>query len=321
MQPIQGLHHITAVAGDPQRNVDFYHHILGQRLIKTTVNFDDPGTYHLYYGDEIGTPGTALTFFPWLHMRRGRLGSGETGAMAYTITPDSIGFWRDHLKRQGIAVEEIQRFSAPALIFADPDGMQLELIPEEAPAEIRFWQDGPIPEQHALRGFHGVTLWLNEIEPTAQLLQKQFGYRLANQQENRFRFQADSQAIGMTIDLLHKPGLPRGDFGSGSIHHIAFRTQDDPEQLAYWQSLLLAGMHVTPVQDRQYFHSIYFREPGGVLFEIATDGPGFLIDETVETMGSALRLPPWHESRRAEIESILPPIERKPVVKAEPSYA
>jgi glyoxalase family protein len=240
--------------------------------------------------------------------------------VAYSIHPDSTGFWRDHLTRQGIAIEEKTRFGAPLLAFADPDGMALELVANEGKASFQVWEDGPIPAQHVLRGFHGVTLWLDEIEPTARLLTEQMGYTFAGQEGARYRYQGASGDIGLNVDLLHKPGLSRGSLGRGSVHHIAFRTVDDSEQLEYQSRLRQAGLHVTPVQDRQYFHSIYFREPGGVLFEIATLGPGFLYDEPVTELGSGLKLPPWYEPNRAEIEHILPPLQRKPVLKAEASF-
>ncbi|MBX3060457.1 MAG: ring-cleaving dioxygenase [Anaerolineae bacterium] len=309
MQPIQGLHHITAVAGDPQANINFYHQVLGQRFVKKTVNFDDPGTYHFYFADEVGTPGTVLTFFPWRHMRRGERGNGETAAVAYTIAPDSIGYWRERLAAHGVVVGEMQtRFDTAVLPFHDPDGMPLELIASGEKGNFRHWASGPVPEEHALRGFHGVTLWLNAVEPTAAVLTEQMGYTFVGQEGSRYRYRGASADGGLYVDILHRPGQRRGSFGAGSIHHIAFRTVDDSEQLEYLQSLRQAGLQVTPVQDRQYFHSIYFREPGGVLFEVATDAPGFLIDETVEELGSHLKLPPWYEQHRAEIENALPSV-------------
>ncbi len=319
MKPIQGLHHITAVASDPHKNAEFYHHILGQRLVKKTVNFDDPGTYHLYYGDEVGTPGTIMTYFPWQHMRRGRRGNGETAAMAYAIRPEAMGFWQKWLKKNGISTGELQtRFGADVLPFTDPDGLPLELITSDAPATLQFWNDGPIGEAEALQGFHGVTLWLDEVEPTAMLLIEQLGYRFVDQDGNRFRYKADAQDIGTYIDILHRPGQPSAQFGAGSIHHIAFRTEDDAEQLQYFEKLRHARFQVTPVQDRQYFHSIYFRSPGGVLFEIATDAPGFAYDEAVPELGTHLKLPPWLEKHRPDIEQRLPEIELKPVTSATP---
>lgn len=322
MQPVKGLHHITAVAKDPQRNVDFYRQVLGQRLVKTTVNFDDPGTYHFYFGDAVGTPGTILTFFPWRHMAPGETGNGETAVVAYTIAPHSLDFWGAHLERQGLAYNVLPpRFGAPALAFRDPDGMRLELIAGDERAPLRHWADGPIPEEHALRGFYGVTLWLDAVEPTAVLLTEQLGYQFVGQEENRTRYRAASQDAGLYVDILHRPGQPGGRFGAGSIHHIAFRAVDDEEQLEYMRKLRGAGQRVTPVQDRQYFHSIYFRSPGGVLFEIATDGPGFSIDEEIPELGERLKLPPWLEPQRGRIEAVLPPFERKPIVKAEVGHA
>ncbi|MBK8905151.1 MAG: ring-cleaving dioxygenase [Anaerolineaceae bacterium] len=317
MKPVQGLHHITAVASNPQTNLDFYHHILGQRLVKKTVNFDDPGTYHLYYGDEVGTPGTIMTYFPWPHMRRGRKGNGETAAMAYTIRPEAMGFWQNWLKKNGISTGEIQtRFGADVLPFTDPDGLTLELVTSDDPATLQHWTGGPIGAKDALQGFHGVTLWLDEVEPTANLLIEQMGYHFTGQEGSRYRYQAGGEDVGLYVDILHRPGQSAAQFGAGSIHHIAFRTVDDSEQLEYFNKLRQAHFHVTPVQDRQYFRSIYFRSPGGVLFEIATDAPGFLYDEPVAELGTHLKLPPWLEKNRPAIKERLPQIELKPVVPA-----
>lgn len=297
------------MAGDPQANLDFYHTVLGQRLVKRTVNFDDPGTYHFYFADETGTPGTVMTFFPWPHAKRGTPGNGETAAVAYAIRSESLAYWRERLTAHGISVAEGgTRFGEPVLAFDDPDGIRLELIATDTPATIRHWIDGPVPEDHALRGFHSVTLWLDEIEPTAGLLVAHMGYKFYGQEGSRARFAAASEDVGLYVDLLQRAGQPRGRFGVGSIHHIAFRTADDGEQQEYLDALRAAGFGVSPVRDRQYFHSIYFRSPGGVLFEIATDAPGFLLDETVESLGEVLKLPAWFEPRRAEIEAFLPPI-------------
>jgi len=316
MQPIQGIHHITAFAGDPQANVDFYRTVLGQRLVKTTVNFDDPGTYHFYYGDQIGTPGTIMTYFPWPQGRRGVRGNGEIGAVGYTISPGSVGYWQERLKAMGLPVSNIEtRFGAEVLPLRDPDGVALELIAHDGPASIEPWPAGPIPAEHALRGFHGVTLWLAEAEPTAALLTEQMGYELVGQEDNRWRFAAAGNDIGLFVDILVDPERPRGRMGTGSVHHVAFRTRDDDEQLAYQQLLAQNGFGVTEVKDRQYFHSIYFRSPGGVLFEIATDAPGFALDEPVETLGERLKLPPWLERQRDNIESILPEFTLKPIEK------
>ena len=309
MNPIQGLHHITAMAGDPQANLDFYHALLGQRLVKRTVNFDDPGTYHFYFADETGTPGTVLTFFPWPHAKRGTPGNGEATAVSYAIRPESIDYWRERLAAHGVTVgEPLTRFGETVLPFRDPDGMAVELVATAAPATVAHWSNGPVPAGHALRGFHSVTLWVGDGAATAALMIDHLGYKLAGSEGDRTRLAAASDAVGLYVDLVQRPGQPRGRFGTGSIHHVAFRTVDDAEQLEYLAALRAAGFGVSPVRDRQYFHSIYFREPGGVLFEIATDAPGFLYDEPVEALGEALRLPPWLEPRRAEIESFLPAI-------------
>lgn len=312
LNPVQGLHHITAVAGDPQRNVDFYQNVLGQRLVKTTVNFDDPGTYHLYYGDEMGSPGTILTFFPWAHVRPGTPGNGEATAVGYAIPRDSVEYWQARLREHKVvAGEPQQRFGETVIAFRDPDGMALELVATDRLPAFQHWTDGPVPADHALRGFYSVTLWVDEVASTARILESGLGYVSAGNEGARHRFVADSPDMGVIVDLLHRPGEPRGRFGAGSIHHIAFRVEDDAEQLAYQNALRAAGLQVTPVQDRQYFHSIYYRVPAGVLFEMATDPPGFLFDEGVDQLGSGLRLPPWLEPQRAQIEAVLPALRRE----------
>jgi glyoxalase family protein len=307
------------VTRDAQQNVDFYRNVLGQRLVKKTVNFDAPDTYHFYFADQTGTPGTVLTFFAWQNVKRGIRGNGETAAVAYTIPSGSIGFWQDYLTGKGISVQPVeQRFGMDVLPFDDPDGMRIELITAGAPSGVDHWEMGPIPREHALRGFHSVTLWLEEIDLTADLLLNPMGYSFVAQEGNRHRFIGGVNALASTLDILHRPTKPEdileaAQFGGGSIHHIAFRVPTDELQLEYQSALRAAGYGVTPVRDRTYFHSIYYREPGGVLFEIATEGPGFALDEPEETLGEALKLPPWFESQRSAIESELPPIHLKPV--------
>ena len=311
MKPIQGLHHITAVAKNPQENVDFYESVLGQRLVKKTVNFDDPGTYHLYYGDEIGTPGTIMTFFPWANMHKGRVGNGETSAVGYAIPKGSVVYWRDRLASMKVTIDkEETRFGEEVLVFKDAEGIQIELVATDDPSTIQFWDEGSVPEEHALRGFHSVTLLLDTVGPTAELLIDQMGYLFVGQEGGRYRYKGASNDRGLYIDIAENPGGQRGAFGAGSIHHIAFRTVDDEEQLEYRQVFANAGHQVTPVRDRQYFHSIYFREPGGVLFEVATDAPGFLYDEPVDDLGNNLKLPPWLEGQRDALEQRLPAITR-----------
>jgi len=314
MDPIKGLHHVTAVTRDPQRNVDFYRNVLGQRFVKKTVNFDAPDTYHLYFADETGTPGSVLTFFGWPTMKRGIRGTGETTAVAYNIPTGSMGFWHSYLKSKGIDLLSVeQRFGVDVLPFDDPDGMRVELVASGASPDIRHWADGPLPQEHALSGFHSVTLWLDQLEPTTDLLTLQMGYTFTGQEGDRYRFTGGRGVLGTTLDISHHPARPEDApaeavFGAGSVHHIAFRIPTDEMQLEYQSALRAAGHDVTPVIDRKYFHSIYYREPGGVLFEIATEPPGFTGDEPVDALGEKLVLPEWFEPNRREIEQGLPPI-------------
>jgi glyoxalase family protein len=321
MEPIKGLHHVTAVTQDAQVNVDFYRNVLGQRFVKRTVNFDAPDSYHFYFADETGTPGTVLTFFVWQNVKRGVRGNGETAALAYNIPAGSIAFWQDYLEAKGAPLQPVvERFGVQVLPFDDPDGMRVELIASESSLDVRHWENGPIPEAHALRGFHSVTLWLEEIEPTADLLIDQMGYSFVGQEGNRHRFIGGINSLANTLDILHRPKQPEdmpdeAIFGAGSIHHIAFRVPTDEMQLEYQSALRAAGYGVTPVRDRSYFHSIYYREPGGILFEIATEGPGFAIDEPVNKLGESLKLPEWFEPNRNAIEQDLPPITLQPIEK------
>lgn len=317
MDPIKGLHHVTAVARDPQRNVDFYRNVLGQRLVKRTVNFDSPDTYHFYFADETGTPGSIITFFAWPGMRRGVRGNGETNTVAYNVPVGALPFWEKRLKQNDIAIGKIEsRFNQNVLPFTDPDGMNLELVEVENLPSIQHWEDGPIPREYALHGFHSVTLWVDEAEPTASLLTEGMGYRFAGAEADRQRFKGDPNAVGHIVDVVERPQKMPAGFGAGSIHHIAFRVPKDDDQLKYQSMLNEAGFRVSPVMDRSYFHSIYFREQGGVLFEIATDSPGFLIDEPKDTLGEGLKLPAWVEPQRAEIEASLLPFALNPIEKA-----
>jgi catechol 2,3-dioxygenase-like lactoylglutathione lyase family enzyme len=307
---ISGLHHVTAIASDPQRNLDFYVGVLGLRLVKRTINFDDPGSYHFYFGDSRGTPGTILTFFPWPGARRGQRGSGEVEATAFAIPAGSVVYWLERLKAHKVTTSQApERFGEAVIRFADPDGMPLELIASTLSDEVQPWSVAAVPVEHALRGFHSVSAALEGYERTAKLLTETFGYTLAHSAGNRFRFTAPgASGAGQSIDLLCVPDGRRAFGGAGSVHHIAFRAKDDAEQLAWREKIAGLGYSVSPVMDRTYFHSIYFREPGGILFEIATDPPGFTADEPLDELGQHLRLPPWMEEARAEIEPLLPPI-------------
>lgn len=291
---ISGIHHITAIASDPRANLAFYRDFLGLRLVKKTVNFDDPGTYHLYYGDAAGHPGTILTFFPWPGAHRGRRGTGEVSVIQFEVPAGALRHFTLRANALGIEVSN-QRH----LTLFDPDGLRIELI--EGPESTG--------DPYAIRGFRGATISLEGHEATARLLTETFGFHLVDQHDNRFRYASDAGGIGSEVDLLCIPDARRGALGAGTVHHIAWRTESDETQLAWRERLAALGYNVTPVMDRQYFHSIYFREPGGVLFEIATDPPGFAIDEAPEQLGTHLKLPPWLEPQRAGIEQILPPLE------------
>ena len=307
---ITGLHHVTAIASDPQRTLDFYVALLGLRFVKRTVNFDDPTAYHFYFGDARGTPGTILTFFAWPGARRGIRGTGQIEAPAFAVPPDSVSYWLDRLKEHHVPAEKTSaRFGEEVLRFADPDGLVIDLIATISSAGFEPWTDSTVPVDHSLRGFHGVSIALEGYEQTAKLMTETFGYRLVEQLNNRFRLAAPSEAgAGRIVDLLCRPDGSPGRAAAGSVHHIAFRARDDAEQLVWRERLVDLGYNVTPVIDRTYFHSIYFREPGGVLFEIATDPPGFTLDESLEELGNQLRLPPWLEATRSQIEEVLPAI-------------
>jgi glyoxalase family protein len=307
---IKGLHHVTAIAGDPQRNLDFYAGVLGLRLVKRTVNFDDPGSYHFYFGDATGTPGTILTFFPWPTARRGSRGVGEIEATAFVIPPESTGYWLERLQDHRLSVAPVsQRFGDKLIRFADPDGMIIELIASRQAASGLHFLESAVPEEHAIRGLHGVTAALDQTESSARLLTDLFGYRLTVESGNRARYSAQpSDSFGREIDLVTTPGVPPGRSGAGTVHHIAFRVATANEQLKWQEKIADLGYGVSPVMDRTYFQSIYFREPGGILFEIATDVPGFITDESEAELGSRLRLPAWMERSRARIEAVLPAI-------------
>ncbi len=290
--PTSGLHHITVMAGEPQQNLDFYCGVLGQRLVKRTVNFDDPATYHFYYGDEAGNPGPILTFFPWPGAGPGTVGSGETTAVGYWLAAGSVDHWLDRLGERGHAPEVAERLGDTVIAFADPDGLPLELIASADAPQVQPWANSPIPEAHRLRGFHSVTLKLAELSASAELLTGTLGYQLVAGEGERHRFRAAGDQLGPYLDALVVGEQPPGRLGVGSVHHVAFRAADDDHQAAFRERLGADGRHVTTVQERQYFRSIYFHEPGGVLFEIATDGPGFATDEALDELGLGLTLPP-----------------------------
>ena len=305
---ISGIHHVTAIAGDPQTNVDFYSGVLGLRLVKLTVNFDDPGTYHLYYGDGVGHPGTIMTFFPWPQAPRGHRGTGQVTEVAFAVPPDAIGFWAARLSDRAIRFESFDRFGERVLSFPDPDGLGLEIIGTDPVREDRVYQAGPIPIQFAIAGFHSATLRQRDHSQTAALLTDVMGFKLVAEAGDRFRYAADSGEGAKLVDVVRAPNERSGRVIVGTVHHIAWRTPEDAQQLLWLDELTSLDYSVTPVIDRKYFHSIYYREPGGILFEIATDPPGFTVDQTEPELGSKLVLPDWLEPRRNQLQSVLPPL-------------
>jgi catechol 2,3-dioxygenase-like lactoylglutathione lyase family enzyme len=305
---LPGLHHVTAITAVPQENVDFYCGVLGLRLVKLTVNFDDPGSYHLYYGDERGSPGTIMTFFAWPGAPRGRVGPPQLTATAFAVPADALDYWAARLHEHLVAAQPRQaRFDEPVLSFADPDGLRLEIVGTAAPGG-HVPAAGPVPAAHAIRGFHGVTLSEEGYEQTARLLTHELGFRADGDEGNRFRYRTGGGEFATVVDLLCVPDARRGSMGAGVVHHVAFRTPDDEQQEAWRARIARLDYNISPVMDRTYFHSIYFREPGGVLFEIATDPPGFTVDEAAAALGTRLRLPPWLEPHRPELERVLPPL-------------
>jgi glyoxalase family protein len=303
---IVGLHHVTAIASDPQRNLDFYTEVLGLRFVKRTVNFDDPGTYHFYFGDDAGSPGTILTFFPWPHAARGHAGAGEVTKTAFSIPSTSLEYWQEWLSSQGLLLEQSKRFEEQVLTFPDPDGMKVEIVAHADATQPNAPRFSSVPPEHAIRGFFGVTLLEQEETETASILNL-MGFKKIGAEGKRMRYSAEGRALGNHIDLIVDPAAKFGRAGAGSVHHIAFRAKDDAAQKE-WREILAKHLQVTPVLDRTYFHSIYFREPGGVLFELATDPPGFALDEPIESLGEELRIPQWLESKRSYIEQKLVPI-------------
>jgi glyoxalase family protein len=307
---MSGLHHVTAIAGNPLRNLDFYSHTLGLRLVKRTVNFDDPGTYHFYYGDETGRPGTILTFFPWEHAGKGRVGVGETQQTAFRVPALSLGYWMHRFVEKGVAHQVLEkRFGESVLPFFDPDGMSLALVGMTDATGEPTWSGSDIPSEHAIRGFHGVTLLLDDAARTGAVLSDVLGLQEAACEGSMIRYRAQSSP-GSVVDIYEAKGFLPGRQGRGSVHHIAFRAKDDTEQAEMARKLSTQhNLHPTGQRDRSYFRSVYFREPGGVLFEIATDIPGFAVDEPIDSLGGSLKLPGFLEPRRSEIEAALPPIE------------
>lgn len=306
---VQGLHHITALAGEPLRNYRFYTKILGFRLVKKTVNFDDPHTYHFYFGNKSAAPGSILTFFPYPGIRKGTRGTEMITEVSFSVPRESFPFWEKRFRERGVIYNNpAEKFGDIYLTFIDPDGLKIELTAPQYADSREPWSTSEVPAENALRGIHGATLTLNSVKKTADILTGIFGYTPAGQETNRYRFLSDSSAGAPVIDLVELPqGMP-GVVAGGTVHHIAFRVPDEGAQMRLREKIVSAGFQITEQIDRSYFKSLYFREPGGVLFEIATDTPGFYSDEDEASLGTGLKLPPQHERLREEIESILPPL-------------
>jgi len=304
---ILGLHHITAIAGDAKRNFDFYSKILGLRFIKKTVNFDDPGTYHFYFGDEVGSAGTILTFFPWGEgIQQGRKGSGMATEIGYSVPKGSLDFWQKRFEQYNVIYNKpAEKFGEKYLTFLDPDGLKLELIESKTGDNRKGWETDEVKADVATKGFHNITLTLNDIKPTAAILTEVFGYKLIDQDVNRYRYATDAVENAAIVDLVELADEKRGLNANGTVHHVAFRVKNDEILMHFREKIEAYGLSITPQIDRQYFHSLYFREPGGVLFEIATDNPGFTVDESLEELGQNLKLPAQYGSQRASIENHL----------------
>ncbi|HYI76541.1 MAG TPA: ring-cleaving dioxygenase [Chryseolinea sp.] len=304
---ILGIHHITAIAGYAKRNYDFYTKVLGFRFIKKTVNFDDPKTYHFYFGDEVGSPGTILTFFPWEGVPRGKQGSGMPTEIGYSVPEGSLAFWTHRLKEYYVNVTATgTRFGEGYIAFEDPDGLPLTLIIPKTTDGRKPWETDEVKADVATRGFHSITLTLTSVKETASVLTDIFGYEFSGQEGNRYRYTTDAVETASIVDLIDAPNEKRTGNAGGTIHHVAFRVKDENVLMEFRARVLEKGLNITEKIDRNYFFSLYFREPGGVLFEIASDTPGFSIDEPVSELGKNLKLPAQYESHRKQIEAALP---------------
>ncbi|SFM66552.1 glyoxalase family protein [Chitinophaga sp. YR627] len=304
---ILGLHHITAIADNAKRNLQFYTDTLGVRFVKKTVNFDDPGTYHFYFGDEHGTPGTILTFFPWEGIGRGNTGTGMATEIGYSVPAGSLDFWADRFAAKNVVHGPVaERFGELYLPFEDPDGLKLNLIVPKNADNRTGWETADIKAAHATKGFHSVVLNLRSIGPTANILTDVLGYKFLEQEGNRHRFITDAVQEAAIVDLIESPKESAGKGGGGTNHHIAFRVENDEVLMQFRDKVLKKGLNITQKINRDYFYSLYFREPGGVLFELATNNPGFTVDEPLDQLGQHLKLPVQYESIRADIEKVLP---------------
>ncbi|MDB4978766.1 MAG: Ring-cleaving dioxygenase [Candidatus Peribacteria bacterium] len=313
VSPFSGLHHVTAICSNAQRTIDFYTDILGLRLTKLTVNFDDPYSYHLYFTDDRGNPGTTLTFFVWPDAGPGQAGIGQTMLVGFSVPQRSLAFWTERLVHKGVKHENVfKRFEESVLRFRDPDGMLVELCAHPKDDPRAGWTGGGVAPEHSIRGLHHVTLLEDGYEDTAKLLTDTIGFRTAGQNGSIHRFETGYGGPGTYVDIHVAPDFLKGRLGTGTIHHIALRVPDDATENEYRSRIIAESLNPTPVIDRNYFHSVYFHEPGGVLLEIATDVPGFMVDQTYEKLGSEFTVPPWYEERKKEIQSVLPPVRIPP---------
>ncbi len=305
---IPGIHHVTCITADVQKCVDFYVSVLGLRFIKKSINQDLPDTYHIYFGDYLGTPGTAMTFFGWPTWPKQKAGSGQITTVSFAVPERALGFWSNRFKKLGVDHHRVSRFDTDSLALHDADGIELELVGKADDSHWTLWRESPVDAEHAIRGFHSVTMTLAETAATFDLLTSIMGFRQVTKDGNRTRFETGAGGPRATLDVVGSPEGRVGEESVGTVHHVAWRTPDPATQVAWRDRLLKAGRNVTSVIDRWYFKSIYYREPGGVLFEIATDGPGFTVDESPEKLGTTLSLPPWFQVRRDQLDKILPPL-------------
>jgi len=305
---LPGIHHVTSITGDVQKCADFYVGVLGLRFIKKSINQDMPDTYHIYFGDYLGTSGTAMTFFGWPSWPRRKTGSGQVTIVSFAVPARSLDFWNSRLRKLGVDVSRVSRFGTDAIVLTDPDGIELELVGMASDDRWAPWPASPVDQDHAIRGFHSVTMTVAEVTATFDLVVKTMGFRKAAHEGHRTRFETGQGGPHSILDVVESPEGPVGEESVGAVHHVAWRAVDAAHQAEWREAVVKAGRNVTPVIDRYYFKSIYFREPGGVLFEIATDGPGFTIDEPAEALGTTLSLPPWFQVRREELDVTLPPI-------------
>ncbi|QNA45881.1 ring-cleaving dioxygenase [Lacibacter sediminis] len=307
---ILGLHHITAITDSAKRNVEFYTNVLGLRMVKKTVNFDDPNTYHFYFGDEVGTPGSILTFFPWEGIGRGTAGSGMATAIGYSVPQGSLDFWIERFNKFDVPHGNItSSFGEKMLPFEDPDGLKINFIESKSADNRKPWETAEVKASHATRGFHSIVLTVKNITTTAEILTGVFGYAFSKQEGNSYRYTTDAIEHAAIVILVEAPKLARGNHAAGTNHHVAFRVKDEDVLMEYREKILQRGLNITQKINRDYFFSLYFREPGGVLFELATENPGFATDETVAELGTSLQLPAQYEAYREKIEATLPKLD------------